>query len=57
MVPGQLEGDGIFVPPVAGGEDLWGCTLAAQKVGDVQKSLKVAVLEMVANGDERSWHA
>jgi hypothetical protein len=56
-VRGQLARNGVFVRPVAGGEDLWGCVLAAQKVDNVQKPLKIAVLEIFANGDEESRHA
>ncbi len=57
FVLGQCAGDGVFALSVAGGEDLWGCTLTTQEVDDVQKSLKIAVLVLVANGDEGSRHA
>ena len=56
-VRGQFARDRVFVLPVAGGEDLWGCVLAAQKIDNVQKPLKITVMEIFANGDKESRHA
>ncbi len=51
-VLGKLGGDRVLILAVAGREHLRGRALIEEEVDDVEEALEVAVLEVVANGDE-----
>ena len=49
---GEGAGDVALVLTVAGGEDLGRVRLGEQEVDDVQETLEVAVIPVIADGDE-----